>query len=431
MFIENEYTEFKRELTKNIKKEIVAFANSKGGSIYIGVNDNGVITGLKDASSDAESLSGMIREGIKSDLTIYTTININENNGKYYIELKIMSAPNKPYYLADKGLKPSGVFIRHGNASVPASDELIKKMIKENHDAFETEISSNQDLHFDYVTKVFESKNIPFNKSKYKNLNLVTEYNYFNNLALLISDECPYSIKCAIFEGNNKITFKDRKEFTGSIFKQLEDALNYLKLVNRISGKIVDFQRVDTYDYPEYALREAILNALIHRNYNFSGSILISVFDNRCEITSLGGLVLGISIEDILSGVSESRNQNLANIFYRLEYVESYGTGIGRMIDTYKEFHKRPKFEITDNVFKVILPNVNYKEENVIKNIDYMSQKERIIAYLKEHKTIKREEIEVLLNIEKSRSKEIILEMIKEGIIQKCGSGRSTYYELK
>jgi ATP-dependent DNA helicase RecG len=364
MFIENEYTELKSELTKEIKKEIIAFANSKGGTIYIGVNDDGSVCGLKNVAQDMEALSGMIREGIKSDLSLYTSIEMKEIDNKNIIELKIMSAPNKPYYLAEKGLKSNGVFIRHGNVSAPASEENIIKMIRENHDTFENEISSNQNLTFKFLTDEFNNKNIDFNESKYKILNLKNEDNYFTNLALLLSDECPFSIKCAIFEGNDKITFKDRKEFSGSIVKQLEDCLEYLNLVNKISGRIVNYQRIDIRDYPEYAIRETLLNAIIHRNYNFSGSILISIFDNRIEVTSLGGLVSGITLDDIItSSVSQPRNKNLANIFYRLNYVESYGTGIGRMLDIYEQFNLKPSFTVTDNAFKVTLPNVNYKNK--------------------------------------------------------------------
>ena len=432
MYSENEYTELKSKLTKEIKREIVALANSKGGTIYIGINDDGSIKGLENVDADMEALSGMIREGIKSDLSLYTNIEIKEIDDKKVVVLKIMSGPNKPYYLADKGLKPSGVFIRHGNVTAPASDENIRKMLKENHDSFENEVSSNQNLHFNFLNNEFNNKNMIFNESKYKILNITNEDNYFTNLALLLSDECPFSIKCAIFDGNDKITFKDRKEFSGSIIKQLEDCLEYLNLVNRINGKIIDYKRVDIRDYPEYAIRESILNAIIHRNYNFSGSILISIFDNRIEVTSIGGLVSGITLEDIISGsISQPRNKNLANIFYRLKYVESYGTGIGRMLNIYDQFNLKPIFAVTDNTFKVTLPNINYKPE--VKNIivDDLSQKEKIVKYLEQYGKIKRETVDMLFDISSARSKIILSEMIKENIIMKKGTGKNTYYVLK
>ena len=379
-----------------------------------------------------EALSGMIREGIKSDLSLYTNIEVKQIENKNIIQLKIMNAPNKPYYLVDKGLKPTGVYIRHGNVSAPASEENIKKMLKDSHDSFENEVSSNQNLEFNYLNNQFNNKNIIFDKTKYKILNLINDDNYFTNLALLLSDECPFSIKCAIFEGNDKITFKDRKEFSGSLIKQVDDCLEYLNLINKISGKIVNYKRIDIRDYPEYAIREAVLNAIIHRNYNFSGSILISIFDNRIEVTSLGGLVSGITLDDIItSSVSQPRNKNLANIFYRLNYVESYGTGIGRMLNIYDQFNLKPSFSVTDNAFKVTLPNVNYKNEKKDIIIDDLTQKEKIIKYLEQYGKIKRETIDMLFNISSARSKVILSEMLKENIISKEGTGKNTYYVLK
>lgn len=431
MYTENEFVELKRELTKDIKKEIIAFANSKGGTIYIGIDDTGKVVGLKDYNKDVEALSGMIREGIKSDLTLYTNIIIENVEGKKIIILKIMRGSNKPYYLADKGLKPSGVFVRHGNVSAPATDELIRKLILENHDTFENQVSQNQNLNFIYLNSIFSDKQKELNNTKYKLLNIMNNDNLYTNFGLLLSDECPFTIKCAVFNGNNKLSFKDRKEFTGSLVKQLEDVLNYLNIINKISGRIINYKRVDIRDYPEFALRETILNAIIHRNYNFSGSILISVFDDRIEVTSLGGLMTGLSIDDIIAGVSQTRNKNLANIFYRLEYVENYGTGIGRMIDVYKEFNLKPEFITTDNSFKVILPNVNYKKEKQDISINLLSQRDIIINYLKENDKIKREVVDVLFDISSARSKKILSEMVKENIIVKKGNGKNTYYILK
>ena len=161
MYIEDEYTELKIELTKDIKKEIIAFANTKGGKIYIGIDDGGNIIGLNNAKRDLESLSGMIREGIKSDLTLYTSVNLINIDGKDIIEINVMDAPNKPYYLTDKGIKTSGVYLRYGNTSAPASEEVIKKMLIENQgDSFETLVSQNQNLNFETLKYVRDNNNI-------------------------------------------------------------------------------------------------------------------------------------------------------------------------------------------------------------------------------------------------------------------------------
>ena len=433
MYIEDQKTELKVELTKDIKKEIVAFANTNDGIIYIGIDDSGNVIGLKNANKDLESLSGMIREGIKSDLTLYTKIYIERIENKDIIIVKVSEAPNKPYHLADKGLKTSGVYLRHGNASVQANEEVIKKMlIESNSNSFENNISNIQDLHFNYLREIFKRHNIEIDDNKFKTLNIINLNNKYTNLGLLLSDECPYSIKCAIFNGNNKLEFKDRKEFTGSVLKQVNDTFEYLDLYNKTKGKIIGLERIDTKDYPEYALRESLLNAIIHRDYNFTGSILISLFDDHFEITSLGGLVKGLSIEDLYNGVSESRNPNLANIFYRLKYVESFGTGIGRIIESYKEYDKEPLILNSENVFKVTLYNVNYVKDESIKILPTnLTQEEQIIEYLKKNNKINRIVVESLLEVSKTRANDILNNMINNNILVQTGTGKNTYYVLK
>lgn len=258
MYIEDEYTELKIELTKDIKKEIIAFANTKGGKIYIGIDDDGNIIGLKNSKEDLESLSRMIREGIKSDLTLYTSVNLISINDKDIIEINVMEAPNKPYYLTEKGIKSSGVYLRYGNTSAPASEEVIKKMLIENQgDSFETLISQNQNLNFETLNSIFKKHNIKLDDNKLKSLNIINLNGQYTNLGLLLSDECPYSIKCAIYNGTNKLEFKDRKEFNGSVLKQVNDVFEYLELFNKTKGKIIGLERIDTKDYPEYALRES------------------------------------------------------------------------------------------------------------------------------------------------------------------------------
>lgn len=433
MYNEDQETELKVELTKDVKKEIVAFANTNNGTIYIGINDDGKIVGLKNAEKDLEALSGMIREGIKSDLTLYTKIYIEKIENKDIIIVKVSEAPNKPYYLSEKGLKSSGVYLRHGNVSVQANEEVIKKLlIDSNNNSFENSISNIQELHFEYFENILKKHNIEIDNNKYKTLNIIRANNKYTNLGLLLSDDCPFSIKCAIFNGNNKLNFKDRKEFTGSVLKQVNDTFEYLSLYNKTKGKIIGLERYDTRDYPEYAIRESLLNAVIHRDYNFAGSILIFLFDDHFEITSLGGLVRGISIEDIFNGVSETRNPNLANIFYRLKYVESFGTGIGRIIESYKEYDKKPQILNTENTFKVILYNVNYiiKENNKISYIN-LTQEEQIIEYLNKNKQINRTIVETILDISKTRANDILNKMIRENILTQIGNGKNIYYILK
>ena len=379
-----------------------------------------------------QSLTGMINDGIKPSLIEYTQINVQKYNNKNIIIIEIQNAPNKPYYIADKGLKPSGVYLRHGASSIPASDELIRKMIFEHSSIrFEEMISRKQELTFNYLEKKFNEKNLSFNENKYRSLNIINDKNKYTNLGLLLSDQCSYTIKCAIFNGTNKIEFRDRKEFTGSILRQVDDLFEYFELFNKISGKIVGLKRIDTRDYPEYSLREALLNAVIHRSYYFVNSTMVNLYDDKFEILSMGGLIEGITMKEIFKGVSLSRNPNLANIFYRLGYVESFGTGIGRILDSYEKDDKKPVFDVTDNTFSIILPNRNYIEiSNNLNIITNLSQEDIIIDHLKTYKKITRNETERLLNVSKTRAYQILNEMLKKNIIRKENSGKNTYYML-
>lgn len=306
-----------------------------------------------------------------------------------------------------------------------------------NYNTFEEELSTNQDLHFEYLKSILEKQNIEFNENKLKTLNIINLENKYTNLGLLLSDECPFSIKASIFSGKDKLEFSDRKEFNGSILKQAEEIFDYLNLFNKVKGEIIDLLRVDTYDYPKYALREAILNAIIHRDYNFNGSILVSLFIDRIEVSSLGGLLKGLTLEDIYNGISETRNPKLANVFYRLKYVESFGTGIDRIMSSYVDNDRQPVISISDNVFKITLYNRNYTDYSFILNEDTQfnsfgtSKENLIIYYLKHHKTISRLDAERVLGLSKTRTSEILKNMVNDGMLTINGNGKTTNYSLK
>ena len=204
-------------------------------------------------------------------------------------------------------------------------------------------------------------------------------------------------------------------------------------MFNKISGKIVGLKRIDIKDYPDYSLREALLNAVIHRSYYFNSSIMVTLYDDKFEIVSMGGLIDGLTIKEIFKGISSSRNPNLANIFYRLGYVESFGTGIGRILDSYEHCDKKPLFEATENTFSITLPNMNFQEitnkSNVV--VQSLSQEDIIINYIKEYNRINRNETEKLLNVSKTRAYQILNEMLEKNIIKKEDNGKKTYYVLK
>ena len=221
---------------------------------------------------------------------------------------------------------------------------------------FETMRSLQQELTFREATAVFEKQSLKFGAEQQRTLGLITEDGYYTNLGLLFSDQCEHTIKCARYLGNDKLNFQDRKEFNGSILTQVEAAFEYLNLYNAKSAHFEGLQRIEQESFPSYALREALINATTHRDYSFSGSMLIHLFQNRLEIVSVGGLVKGLTLEDIELGISQSRNPKLANVFYRLKWIESYGTGLQRMKESYKQSTLQPFWTVGPNAFVVTLP---------------------------------------------------------------------------
>ena len=241
--------------------------------------------------------------------------------------------------------------------------ENIRQMIKETDgDSYEKLRSLNQDLTFDYTKKIFEENALSFGLSQKKTLGLIGEDDLYTNLALLLSDQCNHTLKVAVFEGIEKNIFKDRKEFKGSLLKQVTEAYEFINLLNKTEATFEGLTRKDERDYPTETIREALLNAVVHREYSFSGSTLINIYEDRIEFISLGGIISGLSLDSIMLGVSQSRNEKLANIFYRLHFIEAYGTGIKKMFTSYEKIGLKPTIKTEVGAFQVVLPNIHYKK---------------------------------------------------------------------
>ena len=367
MQYENERIEYKSQMIDDIYKEVIAFANTDGGVIYIGIDDKGNVTG-----------------------SVY-------------------------------------------------SPDQIRRMIKEaDGDNYEDSRCLEQDLTFFAAEMAFQRYGVEFSVEKYRVLG-ITKNDVFTNLALLLSDQCLHTTKIAVFKDEFCTEFRDSKEFGGSVFKQFEDSVNYLALCNKTVSTITGVVRTDKKDYPEEAIREALLNALVHRDYSFSGSIIINVNDNKIEFISLGGLLPGLSTDDIRLGVSQPRNKKLAEIFHRLRLIESYGTGIRRIFKLYENCPVQPSIEVTTNAFKIVLPNMNVNG-GVAESIPEITEKVSIVItpqmrivmeYLAEYGEMTDEDLQELLNIKTTRAYLLARQMNENGLIDIVGRGADKKYRLK
>lgn len=433
MIHETEQIEFKEIFVPEIKKEVVAFANSDGGTVYIGIRDNGQFVGLENSDFVMQQASNAIRDGISPDITLFTQLSFVSEDGKAALKIEVSRGTKRPYYLRDKGMKPSGVYVRQGTASVPASEDAIRRMIKETDgDSFENNRSLIQELSFTYLKKEFASRKIDFGMVQQKNIGIMTSDGIYTNLGLLLSDQCKHSVKLAVFQGTDKLVFKDRKEFSGSLLKQLEDTYRAIDFYNETKATFQGLIRNDERDYPTEAIRETLLNAIVHRDYSFSGSTFVNVYTDKIEFISLGGLVSGLSLEAVMLGASQPRNEKLAALFYRMRLIEAYGTGIGKIMSSYSKFTKKPVFENVDGAFRVVLPNRNYESVSVAKSSSATQPAYQMIeAYLSQQKSATRKELETLLNLGTTRTSTLLKEMMELGTVVKIGSGKLTKYSLK
>lgn len=364
MFVENKTTEFKREYVENIKNTIVAFANCDGGTLYIGIDDDGTVYGVDDVDDTMLRVTNAIRDAVRPDLTMFVECRNDVIDEKSIVCVTVQCGTARPYYLRGKGIRPEGVYVRQGASTVPATDATILNMIKETcGDSYEEARSLNQNLTFHKAGDFFKKRKVEFEKPQMRTLHLIGEDDMYTNLAFLLSEQCTHTIKLAVFEGSKKSVFKDRRELSGSLLEQLEEAFTFIDRYNRTRAEFFGLDRFDMRDYPPEAIREALLNAIVHRDYSFSSSALISIFEDRIEFVTIGGLVKGITLEDVRLGVSVLRNQYLANIFYRLRLIEAYGTGILKINECYEDQVVKPVIETTDHAFKITLPNTNFHTE--------------------------------------------------------------------
>lgn len=445
LFQESETIELKEVVVDDIKKEIIAFANCDGGKLYIGVRDDGTVIGLDNPDDVSLQISNMVRDAIKPDVTMFLHYKTIKEDGKEIVAVDIQRGTDRPYYLAKKGMRPEGVYVRQGYSSVPATDTAIRRMIKETDgDRFEAMRCLNQELTFETAKKEFALRNVEFGPQQMRTLKLLDQDNLYSNLGLLLSDQCAHTIKVAVFQGTDQTIFKDRREFTGALMQQMNEVYDFIDFRNQTRATIERLLRIDVRDYPEIAVREALLNLLVHRDYSFSASALISIYADRIEFVSIGGLMPGIDLEDIMVGISVCRNQDLANVFYRLHLIEAYGTGMGKIMKAYEGMEEKPLIEATKNVFKITLPNINEKYEmekaSVLKAEPItssaaraeksLSNEERVLEYAMSHGAITRNDVIALLEVSTSTASRVIRKMVKNNLLKQNGKARNTNYTV-
>ena len=357
---------------------------------------------------------------------MFVSINNHNVDDKEYITINVSKGINI-YSLKEKGIV-KGTYVRNGSCSIPATEETVKQMIIKNSNlTYETSVSPNQNLTFNYVSDAFNEINIDIDDNNVKkNLHLFNEDGKFTNLALLLSDQNPFTVKVATYESDKKNNFLDRKEFGGSLLEIYDRTLEYLKLNSATYGLIDNSIRKDIEEYPEFVLREIILNSLIHRDYSTFTSNIINVYKNTgIEFISYGSLYGNITIDDVLAGLSTSRNPLLQSIFMRLKRVEAIGSGLRRVNSYYVDKHLNFYIEALPSSFIVKIPRITIINEKID------DDNKLIINYLTRHGEITRKIAEQIIQKEKTTTSVVLNKMVEDRIIKKIGNGPSTKYILK
>ncbi|WP_417045867.1 RNA-binding domain-containing protein [Enterocloster sp.] len=410
--------EFKETITNTFLKTVSAFSNYDGGTIYFGIDDDGNIKGLKDVKQACLDIENKINNSISPQPNYTLEIQNNDQT----IKLTVKSGIQKPYLYKSKAFK------RNDTATIEADTLELSRLILEGKNiSFEELPCRQQELSFEILhRKLKEHIQIEaFNQDTLRTLNLYDNNNGYNNAAAILADTNHFPGIDIVKFGENISIIQKRATFENrSILEVYEKSIDVFRDYYQyevIQG--ADREKVEK--IPEAAFREAIANALIHRAWDIASQIRVLMFDDRIEVISPGGLPSRITEEEYLSGkLSVLRNRNLANVFYRLGFVEIFGTGITRIKHLYEEGLIKPDFEVSENTIKIVLPVFE-------KNLNLTENEQTVYKFLSKTMLKPISEIAPYVPFGRSKTTQLLKGMEQKGIVVVEGKGRGTKYILK
>ena len=415
---ESKELELKSTITNTFLKIVSAFSNYNTGKIIFGVDDNGKIIGLENIEELCLDLENKINDNIspKPDFRFI------KDTKKNIITLIVEEGFNKPYLYKGKAYK------RNDTSTVEVDRIEFNRLTLLGLNQYYEELKARkQNLKFEVLTKELEEKLSlkNFSKDVLKTLNLYDDKIGYNNAAELFADSNTFSgIDIAKF-GKNIDEILDRNLFVNiSIISQFQKTLEVFNRYYKYE-QILGSERIEKELIPEKAFRETIANALIHRTWDVNSNIRISMYENKIEVSSPGGLPSGISEKEYLNGqISQLRNPILANIFFRLKYIEMFGTGIRRINESYKDYAIKPAFEIFENSIKITLPIITTKL--------FLTTDEKIVMDILEKGAILSSgEILQMTEFKKDKLNRLLKKLIQKNYIDVIGNGRGTKYLKK
>lgn len=415
--------EFQEGWSQTAKKTLLAFANTIGGDLYLGVTDDGITKGLSKKAVDV--ISRTVQEFCRSEvesvlIDMVSTKVISAGNCTYVLRVSVEPGEDRPYALKGKRYT-GGAYVRDGSMSVTATEEEIRDMIRDSSpQPWESRLSRQTDLRFGETADIFKKYNVSFSPAHYLRLGLVDDADHFTQLGELLSDQNRTKLVVGTFSQDSASL--SVREFSGSLLRQIDQAFAMFAAINpELIHKTGELANKRHFAWPPKALREALVNCAVHRDYSQSEPTKVSIFPNRFEFLSYGSIPGRLSVDDIvLEGVSKCRNERLAGILRRLGWMENYGSGFPMIWREYANSGAEPKLEATRRVFRIVLPKILDEPRG--------TTTERCRALFETHDTLSMTEIKNLLNVSRTSANTAVNALMKVGQIEKVGIGRMTKY---
>ena len=415
--------EFKEGWTETAKKTLIAFANTLGGNLFFGMTDDGTAKGLskKEIDQISRSVLQFCRTGAEPVMTeLVTTEVIADGAGRHLLRVSVEPGENRPYAFKGKRFT-GGAYVRDGSMSVIANEDEIRDMILESTPVpWESRLSREADLSFTEASDIFAKCRIAFSPAHYLRLGLADDAGRYTLLGELVSDQNRRKIVIGTF--SQDAASLSVREFSGSLLRQIDQVFDFFAAVNsEVIQKTEDLSNKRHFPWPPKALREALVNCAVHRDYSQPEPTKVSIFPNRVEFLSYGSIPGRLSVEDIvLEGVSKCRNERLADIFRRLGWMENYGSGFPMIWREYANAGTEPKLEATRRVFRIVLPRIRVEAPRTIK--------ERCAALFESNEMLSMAEVMKMLNISRTSANSAVNALLKDGKVEKVGTGRLTKY---
>ena len=412
---ESRTIEWKESVSNSFLKTVSAFANYGSGSIVFGVADDGSVKGLADTRAACLDIENKINDSI--DPTPF--FSLTENARKKTVTLAVEEGPNKPYLHKGKAYR------RSDTATVEVdSVELRRLVLASQNMHFEELPCRKQDLTFHALEEKLETEHVvkALNGDVLRTFNLFNFEAGFNNAALIVSDQNTFpGIDVAKF-GENINTIADRATFEEmSVIEQIDGACTMFERYYSVET-IEGARRTRHYSIPYEAFREAVANAVAHRTWDVNARIRISMHPDRIEISSPDGLPADLGRDEYLKGfISQLRNPILANVLFRLNIIEMFGTGIVHIRSSYAEYEQKPEFDVSENAVRVTLPVTDARPT-------LTSDEELVYRFVKEEGSAASGQIVANFSFGKDKAVKLLRSLVEKRYVKKTGTGRGTRY---